>query len=292
MCPVTISVPRALRDASVRDGRDWWLDELAVLIERLQRQWSLNLGPPLEPGGQTAWVAPARDEAGNDLVLKLAWRHTEAEHEADGLGTWNGNGTVRVHRVTRFDHTVALLLERCRPGTPLSGRPEAEQDVVVARLLRRLWLQPELAWPFRPLQAMCDEWSDEFERLADGAPLEVDPGLARDGIALFRALPSTANRSVLLCTDLHAGNVLAAERDPWLVIDPKPYVGDPTFDVLQHLLNCDERLRADAWGFAHRMAELLELDHDRLMVWLFARCVLESPTWPGLGDLARRIAPT
>ena len=44
---------------------------------------------------------------------------------------------------------------------------------------------------------------------------------------LFTSLPGTADRRVLLCTDLHAGNVLAAQRRPWLVIDPKPYVGDP-----------------------------------------------------------------
>ncbi|MGH8902998.1 MAG: aminoglycoside phosphotransferase family protein [Egibacteraceae bacterium] len=60
-----------------------------------------------------------------------------------------------------------------------------------------------------------------------------DPGAARNGIALIRSLPLTADRSALLCTDLHADNVLAAEREPWLVIDPKRHVGDPTCDVLQ-----------------------------------------------------------
>ena len=73
----------------------------------------------------------------------------------------------------------------------------------------------------------------------------LDPGLIRAGIELFRSLPASAERHVLLCTDLHSGNVLAAEREPWLVIDPKPYVGDPTYDVLQHLMNCLDRLRAD-----------------------------------------------
>ncbi len=53
---------------------------------------------------------------------------------------------------------------------------------------------------------------------------------------------------MLLATDLHAGNVLRAEREPWLVIDPKPFVGDPTYDALQHMLNCDDRLRADPVG--------------------------------------------
>ena len=49
----------------------------------------------------------------------------------------------------------------------------------------------------------------------------------RAGVAQFRELPSTAERNVMLCTDLHAGNVLAAQREPWLVIDPKPYAGIP-----------------------------------------------------------------
>jgi streptomycin 6-kinase len=93
----------------------------------------------------------------------------------------------------------------------------------------------------------------------------------------------------LLATDLHADNVLAAEREPWLVIDPKPYVGDPVYDPLQHLLNCPQRLHADPVGLAGRIADLLGLDQLRLRRWLFARCVQESPDEPLLADLARRI---
>jgi streptomycin 6-kinase len=116
--------------------------------------------------------------------------------------------------------------------------------------------------------------------------------LAREGVRLFRALPATAERNVLLCTDLHAENVLAAEREPWLVIDPKPYVGDPTYDALQHLLNCDERLHADPRGLSRRMADLLWLDDERLLQWLFARCVIESIDWPTLASVARLIPPS
>lgn len=95
----------------------------------------------------------------------------------------------------------------------------------------------------------------------------------------------------LLCTDLHADNVLAAEREPWLVIDPKPHVGDPAYDTLQHLLNCDERLRSDPHRLARHMADLLGLDPDRLILWLFARGALESLDSPWLGEVARRLAP-
>jgi streptomycin 6-kinase len=92
-------------------------------------------------------------------------------------------------------------------------------------------------------------------------------------------------------TDLHAGNVLAAGREPWLAIDPKPYVGDPTYDPLQHMLNCSERLQADPHGLVRRMADLLDLDADRLVRWTFARCVIESPDDPALAAVARSLAP-
>jgi streptomycin 6-kinase len=94
----------------------------------------------------------------------------------------------------------------------------------------------------------------------------------------------------VLCIDLHAENVLAAEREPWLIIDPKPYVGDSTYDPLQHMLNCVERLRTDPCGLAARLAGLLDLDRDRLVLWLFARCLQESPDWPDLGGVARQLA--
>ena len=246
----------------------------------------MEVGEPFQPGGETSWVAPARSPVHGDVVLKIAWRHAEAAHEADALRLWDGDGSVELHAVEEFDDSIALLLERCVPGTTLTVRPETDQDTVIASLLLRLWREDASTQGFRPLQQMCDEWADEFEEKASGRRLDVDPGLARAGIELFRILPATAPRNVLLCTDLHAGNVLAAQREPWLAIDPKPYVGDPVYDPLQHMLNCDERLKSKPDDFARRMADLLGLDRERLRLWLFARCVQESPGWPGLADVA------
>ena len=120
----------------------------------------------------------------------------------------------------------------------------------MTQLLRRMWIDPPAGHEFRRLASMCELWAQEFvHKNAKALPAGLDPGLARKGLALFRALPACGAREVLLCTDLHAGNVLAAEREPWLLIDPKPYVGDPTYDALQHMLNCDRRLYGDpgAW---------------------------------------------
>jgi streptomycin 6-kinase len=293
------ALPRNLADAAQREGRQAWLaTTLPAIIRAAEEMWSVTADEPFQPGGQTAWVAPVHDAAGAPLVLKVCWRHAEAAHEADGLRAWGGNGAVRLHAASDFDEATALLLEQCVPGTPLSCRPEPEQDIVIAGLLRRLWIEPAEDHPFRPLRLMCQQWADSFEQQAArfgqqaaSSAARLDPGLARAGIALFRELPATAADQVVLCTDLHAGNVLGAVREPWLVIDPKPYVGDPAYDPLQHMLNCEERLSSDPRGLAQRMAGLLDLDHDRVLAWLFARCVQESAQWPSLAAVARLVAP-
>ena len=87
--------------------------------------------------------------------------------------------------------------------------------------------------------------------------------------------------------------MLAGERCPWLLIDPKPYVGDPHYDVLQHLLNCNESLQADPMKLLTEIADMADLDAVRLRQWLFARCVQQSlyegPPWPGLDVVLERL---
>ena len=285
-------MPSLLVRAAYREGRQDWLATVPETVRVLEAQWSLEVGEPFQPGGHTAWVAPALGPAGEELALKVAWRHADAAHEADGLREWDGNGAVRLIAAEELDETTALLLERCVPGSPLTSAPAGEQDSVIAGLLHRLWREPGPGLAFLPLQVMCDRWAHEFERKASIAGPGLDPGLAREGMELFRNLPASADRHVLLCTDLHAGNVLAAEREPWLVIDPKPFVGDPAYDPLQHLLNCDERLLAEPRDFPRRFGDLVGVDPDRLLLWLFARCVQESLDWPSLVEVARRVAPT
>jgi streptomycin 6-kinase len=118
--------------------------------------------------------------------------------------------------------------------------------------------------------------------------------LVREGLGLLKELPRTAPIEVLLATDLHAGNVLRSEREPWLVIDPKPFVGDPAYDVTQHLFNCHARLRSDPEGTIGRIADLLGVDRERVRLWTFARAAAEPRDDWSNGDsmaVARAIAP-
>lgn len=290
-------VPRHLAETAAREPAvAEWLAGLPQIVADMASRWSLRVGEPFQPGGQCSWTAPAAGAGDEDLVLKVGYRFPGGDErdEAAGLRTWDGNGAVRLYADCESERAYGLLLERCVPGTPLGQLlPEPDQDVVVAGLLRRLWAQPHQAYPFRSLAQMCAAWADEFEAeyAATAAAERIDSGLARAGIALFRGLPATAVSHVLLCTDLHADNILAARRARWLVIDPKPYVGDPAYDVLQHMLNCEERLSADPAGLADRMASLAGLDSGRVRQWLFARSVQESAGSPLMRQVATRLAP-
>jgi streptomycin 6-kinase len=273
------------------------------------------------PGRRTGAGRPA---VGDGLVLKVGFPFDSGEQrdEAAALRIWDGDGAVRVYGSVETPTATALLLERCVPGSRLRDvLPEPARDVVVADMLRRLWARASAArpdgrtndtvtnrvgnngartngaptdggWPFRSLTEMCDAWADHFWRdyVAADPASRLDPGVARDGIALFRELPRTADRTVLLCTDLHSENILTARRAPWLVIDPKPYLGDPAYDLLQHMINCD-RLAADPVGLCDRMAELADVDPGRARLWLFARVVQESAGSAPLREVASRLAP-
>ena len=168
------------------------------------------------PGGQCAWVAPARDRTGRKLVLKVGWRHWEAEHEADALCLWDGAGVVHCLAARTFDDTAALLLERCVPGVALKDvLPEPEQDFVLAGLLRRLWQhQPPAGNPFRPLREICDQWADSFEVDFSTDSRGLDRAIAPDGIAVLRELPRSADRAVSAVFPIPASPVSVTTRLP------------------------------------------------------------------------------
>jgi streptomycin 6-kinase len=264
------------------ERREAWLKRLPEVVRRLERGWWLTLGAPFgDECGSCAWVAPAVRADGTLAVLKLGMPHMEGEHEIQGLRFWNGDPTVRL--LEADDELGAMLLERCEPGTSLRALPELAQDLVIARLLRRLWRSPSGPHLFRPLSAMTAYWSNETLGDSEQWP---DAGLVREGLRLFEELPRTASTAdVLLATDLHAGNVLRAEREPWLVIDPKPFCGDPAYDVTQHLFNCRTRLRSDPLSMIGRMADLVEVDRERVRLWAFARAAAEPREDWGNEDL-------
>lgn len=268
---MSIAIPPLLARhcAKTAERRDW-LAALPDTVCRLQGRWEISLGSPFDHDYVScSWVAPATLSDGTRAVLKIGMPHMEADQESEGLRFWDGDAAVRL--LESDDAANAMLLERCEPGTSLLSLPETEQDVIIAAMLRRLWRKPPPG-KFRPLSALVAHWSDETRKHRASWP---DAALVDEGLRTFAALAADIPGGVLLATDLHAGNVLRAQREPWLMIDPKPFVGDAAYDLTQHLLNCEERLQADARGLIRRVANFAEVDAERVRMWLFARTAAE-----------------
>ncbi len=283
-------VPARVRRLAGREprGREW-LAALPGLVAELAGRWGLSLGEAFDHGGYTAVVLPAELGDGTPAVLKLSFPHMEGRDEAAGLRFWDGDPTVRL--LAADEERQALLLERCLPGHDLNALPEARRDEVLAGILRRLWRPAPPRHGFRHLAEMIAYWSGETERDEARWP---DRELVREGLAVWRELSEPSGDDVLLATDAHAGNVLAAQRRPWLLIDPKPFVGDRAYDATQHLFDQRERLEADPRGFVRRWAALLDLDEERVRAWTFARYAAErrdeDEEWRRANELARRLA--
>jgi streptomycin 6-kinase len=277
--------------------RKIWLESLPQLIDKLIALWFLRLEAPYDPGGTCSWVCPVIRLDGTQAVLKLAMPHLEGEHEIQGLRYWNGRSMVRL--LEADDDSGAMLLERCLPGITLRSEPEPAQDVIIAGLLRRLWestteragLDETGLDDFRPLSQMIDFW---YEETIAQKHLWPDTGLVNEGLRVLKELARPAPTDVLLATDLHAGNVLRAQREPWLAIDPKPFVGDRSYDPVQHLVNCETRLHSNPARLVDRIAGLTEVDPERLRLWTFARAAADPrEDWTNTRwiDIAKALSP-
>lgn len=241
-----------------------WLAALPRLAAECAELWELALERPVDT--PHSLVVPA-----GDVVLKLnVPSHVEADQEPDALALWNGRGAVRL--VARDDDRRALLIERCRPGTPLRGA-ETDELAVVAELLARLHVEPTEPHPFRSAAGEARRWREEVPARYERAGRPFERSLLELALEVF-STAGGGDATALVNQDLHAGNVLSAEREPWLVIDPKPLVGERELDAVGLLRNAawdggpaavrrwldllhglglnPERCRA--WGVAHALA--------------------------------------
>jgi streptomycin 6-kinase len=201
---------------------------------------------------------------GTPAVLKLVYPHRESEHEADALELWDGEGAVRL--LARDDEPGALLLERCEPGTYLSERSQEEALDVLVGLLPRLW---KLAGaPFRPLAEEAAWWLQTLPSGWEAAGRPYERRLLEAALEALRELAPTQGEQVLVHQDLHGENVLAAQREPWLAIDPKPLAGEREF-ALASIVRSFElgETRADVVHRLDRLSAELGLDRERARGW-------------------------
>jgi len=258
-------------------GPAWeaWVRRLPRLARDLAEEWGLTLGDgPGDAGrhGHCSLVLPVRDPDGTAAMLKIAFDgDEESEHEALVLQRWAGAGAVRLLRAD--PRRRALLLERLH-DTDLADVWDVEACEVVGSLYARLHVPapPQL----RLLTTYVAAGTERLALLPRDAPLPRR--LVEQAVSLGRELAADpASTGTTVHGDLHYGNVLAADREPWLAIDPKPLSGDPHHEVAPLLWNRWDELEGDVRRGVrarfHAVVDAAGLDEDRARAWVVGRMV-------------------
>ncbi|GAA1247477.1 MULTISPECIES: aminoglycoside phosphotransferase family protein [Streptomyces] len=245
---------------------------LPARVEEFVERWDLRVdGPAMH--GMAALVLPVVRGDGTPAAVKFQILDEETEGEPVALRVWDGDGAVRL-----LDHDAAtgtMLLERLDPGRMLDSVEDSRKAVlVIAELLARLTSGPAPDG-MRRLSDIAAGMLAQMPSALAAVPGPADRALLADCAAAVREVAGEAGDR-LLHWDLHFENVLAAEREPWLAIDPKPLAGDPGFDLKPAI---DNRFDADevVWRF-DAMSGVLGLDRERARAWTLGR-VLQDSLW-------------
>jgi streptomycin 6-kinase len=278
--PGQISVPPYLaKSIGAQHGERGrtWLAELPGQVERYLHRWDLTLERVLDPGGRLSLVGYVRRDDLGPAVLKAGLITPETAQEHAALAHWAGRGAVLLLDADPAEGV--LLLERLHGDIPLRSLAEAKAMLEATSLLRHLWVAPPDGHPFTTVADHVAGRIDALRRHRElPAAADVRP-LADEALAAAEDLLAGKGEEFLLHGDFHHGNVLAADRSPWLVIDPRPLVGERAYDLARLAQDRLDTLigspgpRGAARRRLHQLAEAVEVDHDRLRGWTLFRSV-------------------
>ncbi len=278
--PFPIVIPDVLVTSHHSAAGRAWLAALPHLVTDLLDHWALTPDGPTRHG-MASLVLPVVRADGTPAVLRFQPVTEESSGTVAGLRTWRGDGIVRL-----LDHhpdSGSTLLERLDAERPLSAvADDTEALAILAGLLARLTAVPAPAG----LRHLADVAAAMLSDVPKALPQLPDPAnrrlLSTCASAVAEVLAEPGDR--LLHWDLHYDNVLAAQREPWLAIDPEPLAGDPGFDLMPALHNRWDDVVAT--GRADRavlrrfdlLTETLDLDRRRATAWTLGR-VLQNSLW-------------
>ncbi|MEO5951195.1 MAG: aminoglycoside phosphotransferase family protein, partial [Chloroflexia bacterium] len=168
------------------------------------------------------------------------------------------------------------------PGAMLSSvEDDAEATSIAASVMRQLRhpVPADHSFPY------VEDWARGMDRLRgefNGSTGPFPAYLVERAEGLFaELLPSQAER-VVLHGDLHHFNILSAERQPWLSIDPKGVIGEPAYEIGALIRNPTPQILVEpnlASILKRRIEQLsgeLVLDRQRIYGWSLAQAVLSA----------------
>jgi streptomycin 6-kinase len=279
---VTLPIPDAFAQFMITlhgEAGAAWLAALPQTLAACEAQWQITLGPPF-PNLSYHYVAPGIRADGLPVVVKACSPTGEFAQEAAALRIFDGHGMAQL--LATDDAHEIMLLERLLPGDTLATLQDDDAATrIAAGVMQSLWQPVPEAHPF----ATVADWRRGLDRLRqryDGGTGPIPADLVARAERLFAALQTSAAPPVVLHGDVHHNNILAAQRAPWLAIDPKGLIGEPAYEIGPMLWNPrrDLLLRLDPAAIVARriaiLSEMLEIDQARLYGWALYESVLSA----------------
>ncbi|MEP6924684.1 MAG: aminoglycoside phosphotransferase family protein [Pyrinomonadaceae bacterium] len=252
-----------------------WLTDLPQLIEEIQENWSLKVAKPF-PNLSYHFVAPCILENGSAAVLKIGFPQENSPifNEAEMLKIFNGNGAAKMLRIDKTRY--ALLIEKLTPGAHLKTvfrGNDAKAVEIAIQVLLKIWREPTPGHNFIPLE----NWFKVF----DAAENTMFPSHAiRKARDFYNELKG--GQKFLLHGDFHHENILSAQREPFLVIDPKGIIGEIGYEISVFLnnhvlwLSSAPDVRKKLNDAVSKFAEAFTVEPQILRKWAFAQAVLSA----------------
>ncbi|MFJ4877261.1 aminoglycoside phosphotransferase family protein [Streptomyces sp. NPDC088745] len=273
------------------EGRAW-IAGLPALATSMLERWDLERDGTAR-AGEAALVVPVVRPDGMPVVLRLQLPRQETAAALIGLRTWNGEGMVRL-----LDHdpvSSSMLLERLNGARTLAS---VNDDDVAMSTLAELHARLIAVPAPQGLRGLGDIASEMLDQVPHASSRLADPADRQHLRSWASAVTELAGEpgDRLLHWDLHYDNVLAAQREPWIAIDPEPLVGDPGFDLWPALNSRwdDVVAQGDTLRTVRRrfdlLTDVLGLDRARATGWTMGR-LLQNALWD-IDDGETRLAPS
>lgn len=225
-----IQVPEVVRQKALAVGADVWLDELPLLVARLEQEWGIAVGAAYSDSTE-AFVAEAICEDGTPAVLKLLVPRSgdAAENEITVLRLTDGEGCVRL----LGDDAVrgALLLERLGRSLYQLGLPIRRRHEILCSAATRVWRPaPDCGLPTGADKGrwLADFITASWEELDHPcSERAIDYALTCAG---RRVNAHRDERAVLVHGDVHEWNALEAAGG-FKLVDPDGLLAEPEYDL-------------------------------------------------------------
>ncbi|PCJ29436.1 MAG: hypothetical protein COA94_01545 [Rickettsiales bacterium] len=251
-----------------KNNREKWQVEL----EELRQEWNLSWeGDPMETPTSIIIFARYKNQP---AALKIS--NSASEHTSAVLKHYNGYGAARILK----NRGRITLMKRCVPGVSLKDLTLNNEDEkathILCDVIEKLHSNVEFEGNYR----FTHEFTQFFDHYLNSGDKQIPTKLIEKASAIFADLKDSKEKQILLHGDLHHENIIYDQKQGWLAIDPKGFVGEACYEVGAFLRNPIDSEICLSHNIIKRRIDIIctRLGYDKLRVLslAFAQSILAA----------------